>query len=71
MVVLFPDFNTEVKGVIRMQNSIFEARTSLQKREGPDIGSNQQKVKIKNKRSKADFTVGNIYIFYQYIFIII
>ena len=42
-----------------------ESRDQSYQKEGPDTnkGSNQPSVEILNKRSKADFTAGNIYIF--------
>ena len=47
----------------------FESKDQRYKKEGPDPnkGSTQLYVEISNKRSKVDFAVGNIYIFfYQY-----
>ena len=44
-------------------DKFFKQGPAYKKGPDPNKGSKQQEVKILNKRSKADFTVGNIYFF--------
>ena len=49
-----------------LNNFNFGSKDQRCKKEGPDLykGSNQLQIEILNKRSRADFTVGNIHVYF-------